>query len=162
MAADDNTLGLMLDDLSLGLVMVDPDDLISMGEVLQKIENIAEVAAESGAGEKYAILKGLQKALEAIILDQVRDRQQTMDAVSQGISLLLDMERNQSSGGLDLEGFVGTLKDASGVEIDLSGEMPFVEKVEAAPRTEAPPSPAAPQEEGGYDASRTRTSFSAS
>ena len=36
MAADDNTLGLMLDDLSLGLVMVDPDDLISMGEVLQK------------------------------------------------------------------------------------------------------------------------------
>ena len=84
MSLDIAEFGAFLDELSLGLVMVDPEDLLALGEVLGKVETLMKASEEIGPPEGTMLLKGINKALEAIVLDHVSDKAQVMEVVGQG------------------------------------------------------------------------------
>jgi len=153
-----------LDDLSLGLVMVDPDNLISLGELLEKIENLAQEIGELGSREAGLILTGLNKVLEGIILEQVRDKVAAIDLIGQGVSLLQDIERSLGAGapfGGDLSGFLAGLKAEANVELTDSVTLAEPAKAPAERAEPSPPVPASqtPAEEPAADFSQDQEIF---
>ena len=161
MSLDIAEFGALLDELSLGLVMVDPEDLISLGEVLSKVETLMKACESIGPPEGTLILKGVNKALEAIVLDKVSDKVQVMEVVGQGVGLLQELWRSFSAGNPwsgDMAGFMAGLRDHAKVELD-AGAAPKA-SVEAPPQESAAPAePPMAEEAMMYDASQDQDLF---
>ncbi|MDY6851937.1 MAG: hypothetical protein SV487_07695, partial [Thermodesulfobacteriota bacterium] len=121
----EETLGALLDDLSLGLVMVDPEDLITLGEVLEKVERLAGEFQAPDDSQAGLVLTGMQKTLEAIILEQAKDKARAMELVGQGAGLLQEADRNRGQGAAltgDLAGFLDVLKSEMNIDLTASRE----------------------------------------
>lgn len=113
MSLEPQDIGRMLDDFNLGLVMADPEDLIALGGLIEKIEKLVEVFQSSGLVPAVDLLFSLKKAVESIILEQVADKEATMEQMGQGASLLQDIFRNFKAGidaSIDVSSFITTLK----------------------------------------------------
>jgi len=85
-----------LDDISLTLIMLDPNNLISLGELLGKLEDLKSAFAPIGSAESDLILKGLNKILEGVILEEIKNKPLALDSIEQGIKLLQEIERSFS------------------------------------------------------------------
>lgn len=120
----------MLDDLSLDLVTIDPDNLIDLGEMLEKIERLAEAVSSQGWEEADLIMVGLRGALEAIILDRTEDKQKVMDLIGQGVSLFQEIVRSLGGGGSfdgDLTAFVSAMKTEADIDLERDPSAPVPE-----------------------------------
>lgn len=149
----------MLDDISLSMVMIDPEDLISLGEFLEKVEKLADDFPQTDSSWPEVILNGLKKAIEAIILDQVKDKARVVEVMGQGVSLLQEIIRSQtgeSSISPDVDPFLEAMKTEAG--IDLRPDEAGGGRAEAA---EAPvvEEPAMEMEEAGYDVGQDEDLF---
>ena len=114
----------LLDDLSLNLRATAPDDLPALGEALQKLERLTECYSSPESGEEAFILTGIQKTLEAVILEQAPDKDQAMNLAGRGVSLLQEFDRNLDDGPRLTGGFseyVKVLKFKAGIEL---GQFP--------------------------------------
>ena len=147
MDTEETPLQKLLNELSLNLIMVDPEDLIALGEVLEKLERLETTCFEQGTPTGSGIAKGLVKTVEAVVLDQVKDKDRAMELVGEGIGLLQEMARNLAAGAsdqIDLAQFADALKSNAGVDITnlaVSGQP-------AETQTDTPtPSPEPPAEE---------------
>ncbi|MBU2552348.1 MAG: chemotaxis protein CheW [Proteobacteria bacterium] len=142
MEMDPNRFGELIDELSLALVMLDPEDLIALGEVLERIEKLHQAAEPLGVPAALLVLTGMRKAVEAIILARVPDKNEALEPVGDGVSLLQDMVRHLA-GGLeftpDLKAFETGLKKKTGVEPGLPTPAPG-----PSPKAEEPGSPPGP------------------
>lgn len=110
----------LLDNLSMGLVMADPDDLIALGDVLDKIENLSDLLSREEYIPSIHILTGLRLAVEAVILDKVQDKGDALQLVGRGVGLLQEIVRDLGAGkpiGGDIQGFVTALEQRLGITI---------------------------------------------
>jgi len=141
-ASEESRLKDLLDDFSLSLVMVDPDNLISLGELLEKVETLAREFEGLDSKEAGLILTGLNKSLEGIILEQVRDKVAAMELIGQGAALLQELERSLGAGVPfkgDLSGFLAGLKAEAGVTLPgLGGQAESTEAVDSAEQAVGP------------------------
>lgn len=159
MSPEETSLRTLLDDLSLGLVMVDPEDLIALGEVLEKVERLAGEFSTPDDDQAGLILTGMQKTLEAIILEQAKDKARAMELVGQGASLLQEAERNRGKGAAltgGLTGFLDGLK--SEMNIDLAAAKAASRETAGAAGSEPAETTPAP-ETGAYDISQDQDLF---
>jgi len=108
----------MLDELSLGLVMVDPGDLMALGEVLEKVENLAAAFGTDGSPESRLVVDGMKRAVEAIILEKVKDKGRAMELVGQGVGLLQQIVRGPGSQfGGELAAYLSGLKNEANIDL---------------------------------------------
>ena len=142
MSQDGTQIEKVLDELSLGLVMVDPGDLMALGEVLEKVENLAEAFSADSSPESTLVLDGLKRAVEAIILERVTDKGRTMELVGKGVGLLQQIIRGLGSQfGGDLAAYLSGLKTEANIDLkptQLAGAVAAdsVPEVAAAPEAE--------------------------
>jgi len=109
-----------LNDLSLKLVMLEPDDLITIGEILTQLEEIAILFKDTGPAEADLILTGIRKTLEGVIMDSIEDKHAALELVGEGVSLLQEAEQCLTRGDEfagDISGFALRLKDNVRIEI---------------------------------------------
>jgi two-component system chemotaxis sensor kinase CheA len=147
MCADESNLEGLLNDLSLGLVMVDPDDLITLGEILEKVETLAEAFEAYDSAEARVVLFGLRKSIENMILDKAPDKVRVVEILGQGVALLQDIHRSLAAGGAyegDLNDFRAAVEKDAQVDLSEAPEAAGREAPAAEPRTgPAPPEPGA-------------------
>ncbi len=111
----------LLDDLSLGLVMVDPEDLMALGTVLEKIESVSLAYEAEGPDVAKHVANGLKKALENIILEKVTDKAAAMELFGRGVSVLQEIDRSGAAKDDQHELFAALNKTAN-VDMALMGE----------------------------------------
>ena len=127
MADQQEIIGSLLDDLASEVVVLEPGDLMTYGDVLSRLEQLA-VVCDGGGDESLARLAtALKTHLEAMILGQNPDQDQGVEVLSQGITLAQSLFRGEADQG-SLEGFLS--------EHGLSAPAP------AGGEEEAPPEPA--------------------
>ena len=115
MNSEEVSIDLLFNDLSLGLVMIDPDDLITIGEVLEKVEKLNEAFTARGPVEARLVLDGIRLALEAMILEKVTNKDKVLDIISLGMNLLQAIIKSMDQG----IPFTGQLTDfTSGLEAE--------------------------------------------
>ena len=152
----DSQLEAWLDDLSLSLVTADPDDLITLGDLLNKIENL-QAKFTSELNERAAmVLTGLKKALEAIILDQVTEKDQVMELIGQGVSLVQEAAQQKDDNTEfdgDLTGFLAGLKAAADIDAGILEEPAPEALPDQSEQVEPPPA------EAGYEISQDQDLF---
>ncbi|MEW5723351.1 MAG: chemotaxis protein CheA [Thermodesulfobacteriota bacterium] len=153
-------IGSLLDELSLGVVMLDPENLISLGELLEKLEKATEAFSGLGSDQALLILTGLRKAVEAIILERTADKNAALEVVGRGIGLLQELHRALAGGavfGGDLHGLFTELKEKAGVELSAAAPTavekaaPVLEPVPSPPPEARPPAPGPSQYDAGQD-----------
>jgi two-component system, chemotaxis family, sensor kinase CheA len=118
MSEASNRIEAAIDDLSMCLVMIDPENLISLGELLEKVEYASETASQAASLEMGLVFSGIKQAIEAAILERVPDRTRTLEVVGEGVTLLQQIQRNLNAGlapSSDLAPFVQALKDEAGI-----------------------------------------------
>ncbi|MBF0529908.1 MAG: hypothetical protein HQK55_11685, partial [Deltaproteobacteria bacterium] len=106
----------LLDDFNLGLVMVDPEDLVALGEILEKIEQLNESFSILKFSPAITLLTALKKSVEAIILGEIMDKNFTIDLIGQGAGLLQELFRNLNAGvnaAVDVGSFINRLESVA-------------------------------------------------
>jgi two-component system chemotaxis sensor kinase CheA len=117
---EETRLAALLDDLSLGLVMAEPDNLISLGEILEKLENLSEALTGNDNRTGEAVLSGMRRAVEAVILERTPEKSETLDLVGRGACILQELKRGRTGDaeiGLQAEAFLNELKTRIGVDV---------------------------------------------
>src|SRR4030065_2356704 len=95
MDKEPKTLQEILDDIALKTIMLTPDNLVELGEILSKIE---EVMAYEDPTLPEAVKKiggGLKLIIEKIILGEIPDTDVAYEKISQAISMLQDICREK-------------------------------------------------------------------
>ena len=92
MTLDKPNLREMLDQFSLALISGHPDDLLFLGDLLEKIEQIQIVQAPAGNDGIGRVVMSLKATLESVTLDQVPNKDTAMELVGRGVALLRDMD----------------------------------------------------------------------
>ncbi|MEW6263763.1 MAG: chemotaxis protein CheA [Thermodesulfobacteriota bacterium] len=174
MPSEESPLRRRLDELSLALVMLDPENLISLGEILEKAEKLAEAFSPLGSAEADLVLSGVRKTIEAIILEKTKDKNQAAEVVNQGVGLLQEIERSLSAGavyGGDLSKFLAGLKSSVNIELTppagpAQAQTPAPATEETRPQAQAETDEAASREkkteppvEVAYEASQDQDLF---
>lgn len=147
MNTSDNPLNSLLDELSLELVTLDPENLMAMGGVLERLEGLQTAFAGQGSDPAIHILAALNKILEAAILEQIPDKTKAMDQVGRGLTLLQEIARSLSGGmggAVDLAAFFGDVK--AELNLDVAPALPAATRAETegpqpASLQDEPPSP---------------------
>ena len=133
MALEDKDVNELVDDLSLTLVMVDPDDLIALGEILEKVEKLEDVFSLKTTGGPVFILTAVRKTVEAIILEKVPDKTAAVELIGRGVTLFQQYLRDQSSDALDPAPWLSELQAATGQ--DFSGFVDIQTSMDPAPES---------------------------
>ncbi len=137
MADQQEIIGSLLDDLASEVVVLEPGDLMTYGEVLSRLEQLAIVCEGDGEDSLAALATALKTHLEAMILGQNPDQEAGVEVLSQGITLAQSLFRGEADRG-SLEGFLA--------EHGLSAPLPAGEGEPAPEQSEAETEPAAPEQ----------------
>ncbi len=89
-------IGSMLDDLATEVVVLEPGDLMTYGDVLSRLEQLSIIC--DGAGEPVlARLSGsLKDHLEAMILGEYADQDKGVEILNEGVTLGQSVFRNEA------------------------------------------------------------------
>ncbi len=99
MDTEENRLASAVNQLATLTVMVDPEDLVTLGKILEETEEIHKTLAGSSYQSIQDFTGALQKLAEKIILRDVADATQAIKVFSQGVRILQDkIARPQPSG----------------------------------------------------------------
>ncbi|MBW2091803.1 MAG: Hpt domain-containing protein, partial [Deltaproteobacteria bacterium] len=116
-----------LNDFALDLIMLDPENLVSLGDLLNNLEDLKKIYAAIDSAESDQVLTGLGKILEGLILGKIIDKTLAVELMGHGIKLLQELERNhyqKQDFKEDIGGFLSDLKDKLHLELDPCGQPP--------------------------------------
>lgn len=107
------TLQEILDDIALKAIMLSPDNLVELGELLSKIEEVMAYEDPTLPAAVKKIGGGLKLIIEKIILGEIPDTDITYEKISQTISILQDIcrEKGQEKAAASLKNFNELLKE---------------------------------------------------
>jgi len=88
MAEDLTELAKAVDQLTLQMVMIEPDDLMSLGSLLREIEKIENICLESGLKPVGALGGALKRLIEKAILNELKDVHRGFHLMGRGIELI--------------------------------------------------------------------------
>ena len=137
MAAAERSLSVILDDIALKIMMVEPGDLSIIGELL----DLADECINSDESQKQPVsvemAQSFKSVLEQLIMGDVSDSTESYDHLGQCVSLMQEMERR----GCEDETMTGRFCDhlrQTGYEIDSAKYPALVADQGAAPKDEEP------------------------
>ncbi|MFH1135676.1 MAG: chemotaxis protein CheA [Pseudomonadota bacterium] len=109
--------GELVDELSLMLVMVDPEDLIALGELLEKVEKLEAVVGPEGPGDAVVIAAAVRKIIEAIILEKIPDKNVAVEMIGRGVGLFQVILRDPTPGAVDANAWLLELREKTGLAL---------------------------------------------
>ncbi len=135
-------IGSLLDDLATEVVVLEPGDLMTYGDVLSRLEQLAIVCEGAGEPVLARLSQSLKSHLEAMILGEYEDQEKGVEVLNQGVTLGQSVFRGEAEAAT-VQGFLA--------EHGLAGaDEPLAEEAEAeaeAPAEEAPAEEQAEAEE---------------
>lgn len=139
-------IGSMLDDLAAEVVVLEPGDLMTYGDVLSRLEQLAIICEGAGEPVLAGLCDSLKQHLEAMILGEYADQDKGVEILNQGVTLGQAVFRNESEApavqgflaGHGLPGADALAAQPSEAEASESGEG---EPLEAAAEEAAPAPP---------------------
>jgi two-component system chemotaxis sensor kinase CheA len=113
MDKEPKTLPEILDDIALKAIMLTPDNLVELGELLSKIEEVMAYEDPTLPAAVKKIEGGLKLIIEKIILGEIPDTDIAYEKISQTISILQDIcrEKGQEQAAASLKNFNKLLKE---------------------------------------------------
>lgn len=113
MDKEPKTLQEILDDIALKAIMLSPDNLVELGELLSKIEEVMAYEDPTLPAAVKKIEGGLKLIIEKIILGEIADTDIAYEKISQAISMLQDIcrEKDQEQAAASLKNFNKLLKE---------------------------------------------------
>ena len=136
----------LLDRLAADVMVLEPGDLMTYGDVLTRLEDLTEVCQSAGDPHMIKLAVGLKTHLEGMILGQTPDQAQGLEVLTDGVAMGQSILRGDTEGSA-VNGFLSAY--------GLSAPETFpeeAEKAEAAePEEVAPPEPAKPQAEEAFN-----------
>jgi len=87
----------LIEDLALKSLTVEPDDLPSLGLLLEGIEKIEKIAQEGELASLAALGKGIRKLIEKIILNECPDPGQGILLLGSGLKLIQGQARAEGA-----------------------------------------------------------------
>ncbi|MDD5451789.1 MAG: chemotaxis protein CheA [Desulfovibrionales bacterium] len=131
------TLQEILDDIALKAIMLTPGNLVELGELLSKIEEVMAYEDTTLPAAVKKIGGGLKLIIEKIILGELPDTDVVYEKISQAISILQDIcrEKDQEQAGASLKNFNGLLKELNlaDTEVQTAGQDDTTMEEEATP-----------------------------
>ena len=88
MTAPPEQLDPLLDQLALQTILVDPEDVMVLGSILEQIEKVEGLTRENGLSTAGAIAGGLKDLVEKLILQEAPDPTQPLELLNQGVKIL--------------------------------------------------------------------------
>ena len=113
MDTEPKTLLEILDDIALKAIMLTPDNLVELGALLSKIEEVMAYEDPTLPAAVKKIGGGLKLIIEKIILGEIPDTDVAYEKISQAISMLQDIcrEKDQEQAAASLKNFNELLKE---------------------------------------------------
>ncbi|KMY65649.1 hypothetical protein AAU61_20945 [Desulfocarbo indianensis] len=142
MSDQKEVIGSLLDDLAAEVVVLEPGDLMTYGDVLSRLEQLSIIC--DGAGEPLLarLSDSLKAHLEAMILGEYQDQDKGVQALSEGVAMGQSVFRGESD-ATALQGFLAAY-NMPGAEELAAGAAPQAGADRPAPAAEAPEAEAAP------------------
>ena len=88
MEEDKKKLSEVINQLALQIMMVGPDDVMTLGLILEKLEAIGEMSLRTALKSAQSLSESLKKVVEKIILNELPTPQEGVDLLEQGTKLL--------------------------------------------------------------------------
>ena len=138
MSDQNEMIASLIDQLAGEVVVLEPGDLMSYGEVLSRLEQL-DIACEGSSPESLSSLAAALKThLEKMVLGEFADQDMGVELLNRGVSLLQAIQRGESGSG-EVAGFMAEIGAAP-------AETP--DQGEAAPEPEEAPNSAGEPESG--------------
>jgi two-component system chemotaxis sensor kinase CheA len=93
MIASSEQLTESLNQLALQTVLIDPEDVMSLGSILEQIEKVEALTRETEQADAVALGRGLRELVEKIILNDVPDASRAVELLNQGVKVLQQQVR---------------------------------------------------------------------
>ena len=138
MAVPNEALVSLLDKLAAEVMVLEPGDLMTYGDVLTRLEELAQVCQDAGDPNMIKLATALKNHLESMILGQVPDQEQGLEVITDGVAMGQSMLRGDTDGSA-VNGFLAayglSVPETSPENLDLeAAEQPAT----AAPVEEEP------------------------
>lgn len=137
MAAAERSLSVILDDIALKIMMVEPGDLSIIGELLEFADECINSNEFPKQPVSVEMAQSFKSVLEQLIMGEVSDSTESYDHLGQCVSLMQEMERS----GCEDETITGRFCDhlrQTGYKIDSVKFPALVADQGAAPKDEEP------------------------
>jgi len=103
MIASNAQLSELVNQLALQTVLVDPEDVMALGSILEQLEKLEALAREMGQRAVAAVGQGLKGLVEKTILNEISDSAQGGDLLGQGVKVIQNLIRGGCITGNDPE-----------------------------------------------------------
>jgi two-component system chemotaxis sensor kinase CheA len=99
MGESNEMIASILDELGTQVMVLEPGDLMSYGDVLSRLEQLAIVCEGMGGPELARLADGLKTIMEQLILGQREDQAQGVAALAEGLTLAQALLRAEAPPG---------------------------------------------------------------
>ena len=125
----------MVEQIAVQTVLVDPEDIMGLGSLLEQLEKLTIAGGQAGLKGTAAISQGLKDLVEKLILNDTPDPNQSAELLSQGVKVLQALSREGHPGHPtpEEEAFWGVLRPIIG-----EGKPSLEEETPAPPPEETP------------------------
>jgi len=88
----------VVEQIAIQTVLVDPEDLMGLGSLLEQLEKLTTSAEQAGLKGAAAVSQGLKDLVEKLILNDTPDPDQAAELLNQGVKVLQVQLREDSPG----------------------------------------------------------------
>ena len=88
MGDEKTKLAELVEQLALQTMMTEPDDIMGLGSILEKLEKVLDLAIRADLKPAQRLSESLKKLTEKIVLNEISPPQEGMDLLGQGMKLL--------------------------------------------------------------------------
>ncbi len=96
MAAHDEVIGSLLDEMASEVMVLEAGDLMAYGELLSHLERLLIVCEGAGPATLTQLVNALKFHMEGMILGEVDDQEQGLELTRQGVQLAQDVMREEA------------------------------------------------------------------
>jgi two-component system, chemotaxis family, sensor kinase CheA len=106
MAESHMKLSEAIEQLAGLVIMADPENIMSLGSVLEQLESVGRVASDVGSHAVGKLAESLKKVVEKIVLDELSEVQEGLGLLGEGVKLIQKrLESSQTASSPQEEAF---------------------------------------------------------
>ena len=77
-----------IDRLAIQSIMIEPEDMMTLGSILEQLESIEKICVENGFDTVQKLSNALKTVVEKIILKEFQESQEGLSLLGAGIKLI--------------------------------------------------------------------------
>jgi two-component system chemotaxis sensor kinase CheA len=88
----------VVEQIAVQTVLVDPEDIMGLGSLLELLEKLTNISQESGLKSTTAVGQGLKDLVEKLVLNDLPDPNKAAELLNQGVKVLQAQVRGDQPG----------------------------------------------------------------